>query len=109
MVACRHLGELRSLISPVPQEKPKCTRCGQPDRRVFAFPLETRARKAVLCAKCQGEWDDLLREVVRRWHEGLRICFFCGRSLGNHRFPAMSPFGASCGECGVKLSSLALA
>jgi hypothetical protein len=60
----------------------------------------------VLCVDYRVEWDDLQEEVARQWLRGFAVCFFCRRRLGNHRFPARSPFGASCAECGVKLSAL---
>lgn len=83
-----------------------CTRCGRAARRMHSFHEDVTTRKAILCSECKVEWDDLLEEVARRWLSGLAVCFFCRRPLGNHRFPARSPFGASCAECGVKLSAL---
>jgi hypothetical protein len=59
-----------------------------------------------LCGGCRAEWDQLLAEIAERWHAGLRVCFFCQRPLGDERFPAKSPFGASCAECGLALAEL---
>jgi len=92
---------------PGPRERAQaCTRCGEISRTSHPFTLDTEARRAALCSKCQGEWDDLILDVGRRWHQGLRSCFFCLRVLGDHLFPARSPFGICCAECGVVVSAL---
>ncbi|HLY73439.1 MAG TPA: hypothetical protein VKU80_04905, partial [Planctomycetota bacterium] len=57
-----------------------------------------------LCSQCQDAWDEFLFETVRRWHEGLRNCFFCGRTLGEELFPANSPLGPSCVKCSLGLA-----
>lgn len=82
-----------------------CSRCGRRGR-LYEFPTGPWARKADFCGDCRAEWDRFLAEVADRWHDGLRVCFFCRRPLGDHRFPATSPLGASCAECGITVSAL---
>lgn len=85
----------------------RCTRCGVGAPKVYPFPLDATARNPGLCAKCQDEWDAFLLELASRWHQGLRFCFLCRRPLGDDLFPATSPFGPSCAECGISLAALA--
>jgi len=84
-----------------------CTRCGKLGH-MHAFPRNPVRGGGELCGDCRAEWDHLLTEVAGRWHSGLRFCFFCRRPLGDERFPARSPFGASCAECGLALGALVL-
>ena len=88
------------------REESPCTRCGREPRHPSPFPEDASSRNAVLCEGCRGEWIDLLKEVARRWHGGLRRCFFCSRPLGDQLFPARSALGACCAECGVALAAL---
>jgi len=87
-------------------EMSPCTRCGRRGRSLVPFPEDEATRQARLCRECREEWEELLRTVAHRWHGGLVTCFFCRRELGNHLFPARSPFGTSCVECGLTLSAL---
>lgn len=105
MIAAKHRSR-----SEIPRAEPECrasacTRCGKVGH-LHAFPRDAVRGGGDLCGDCRTEWDNLLAEVSARWHAGLRVCFFCRRPLGDHRFPARSPFGASCAECGVTLSAV---
>jgi len=91
---------------PVQGERPRCTRCGRIARRTFGFRTDVSSRNAALCPECRAEWDRFLEEFAGRWLRGLAVCFFCRRPLGDERFPARSPLGASCAECGVALAAL---
>jgi len=82
-----------------------CSRCGRLGRMYF-FPHSPAPGSADLCGECRSEWDRLMPELAARWHAGLRACFFCRRPLGDERFPARSPLGASCADCGLALGAL---
>lgn len=83
-----------------------CSRCGNVTGKVYPFPLATSARHPQLCGKCQDAWDEFLISAVRRWHDGLRRCFFCSRPLGDHLFQVESAIGPCCVECRLKLAEL---
>lgn len=83
-----------------------CTRCSKAMQKLYPFPLASGTLRPALCAHCQDEWDDFLKEAVRRWHDGLRGCFFCRRQLGDALFPARGPFGTSCANCALSISVL---
>ena len=69
-------------------------------------PGRPAAKYLKIQLSCQDGWDDSLHEAVRRWHEGLRNCFFCARPLGAQLFPAGSPLGPCCVECGLAVAAL---
>jgi hypothetical protein len=106
MVAHRQAPHFQGVCLGSTEEVSVCTRCGKRVRRVYPWTGELTLRGSVLCLGCRVEWDDLMEEVARRWHCGLTVCFFCRRPLGDERFPARSPLGASCAKCGVTLSAL---
>jgi hypothetical protein len=104
MIAAKHHG-FKSGWAEARRQGSACTRCGRMGR-MHTFPRETPSGGGDLCGDCRAEWDHLLADVAERWHAGLRICFFCRRELGDQRFPARSPFGTSCAECGLSLAAL---
>ena len=105
MIAAKH----RSCSDPLDAEPggqaSACSRCGKLGH-LHAFPGDPLRGGGQLCGDCRAEWDHLLAEVTDRWRAGLRFCFFCRRPLGDHLFPARSPLGASCAECGLLLATI---
>ncbi len=97
----------RTEPAPEPELRPfRCTRCGEAVHKLYPFPLDTGTRNAELCARCQDAWDSFILDLAHRWHEGLHHCFVCSRPFGDHLFPAASPLGPSCAECGITLAAL---
>lgn len=94
-----------ALEGPPPRSAAACSRCGKAGH-LHVFPPSLNRGGGDLCGDCRAEWDHLLAEVVERWQAGLRICFFCRRPLGHERFPAKSPFGASCANCALAISTV---
>ncbi len=105
MIAAKHRSRAGSLDAGAERQASVCTRCGKLGH-MHAFPRDPVPRGGELCGDCRAEWDHLLAEVADRWHSGLRSCFFCRRPLGDERFPARSPFGASCALCALALAAL---
>jgi hypothetical protein len=66
-----------------------------------SFHADPTRRQAVLCAGCKADWEELLRRIAARWHDGLRSCFVCLRPLGDQLFPARSPLGTVCAHCAL--------
>lgn len=105
MIAAKHRSRTGSLDADPGCRASACSRCGKLGH-MHAFSGDPSRGRGKLCGDCRSEWDHLLAEVTNRWHAGLRICFFCRRPLGDHLFPAMSPLGASCAECGLLLATI---
>ena len=105
MIAAKQRSRNASLEDEPACRASACTRCGKRGH-MHAFPGDPVREGGKLCGDCRAEWDHLLAEVAHRWHSGLRSCFFCRRPLGDERFPARSPFGASCAACALALAAL---